>query len=1006
MESGWNSGWDVYVQLRFDGNHDDTLAGSSLEPHTDIQNEYPSPGGWGGYNNYHYLVGTNGYSIAPPPGTQKGSSGSNDVQYEFKIKISDLNPGNCRIIGFYIKHGTDGTPPHDYEFPAVNTRQNPTVWSHLVLEPGVPCPGIPTVDYGGKTYNTILVCSQCWLKENLDIGNIINVTQNQTNNGILEKHCYQNSIDSCGIYGGLYQWDEMMQYSATPGNQGICPPGWHIPENDEWNQLITAMGGNTIGGGKAKERGIRHWLFPNMGAEDAHGFGALGSGKSSVGGGFEVLGMNGFFWSSTQGTDYHMYYNSSEFAQGASGNYWGLSVRCISNLDFSGANLPPASATNPNPLDNSSNVLFPLTLTWDSSDPENDPVRFDIWFGPPGNLQLIAENSCTDSILAGNLLECSIYQWQVIAKDNQCHAIPGPIWSFTTTGGDTAGITIVASANPACIDSSVTFTASPVHGGSSPVYQWQVNSINVGANSSLFTYVPGNGDIVQCTMTSSLACVQNNPATSNTILIQTVPCTFCPGVSTVSYGGQIYYTVQIGTQCWLRENLNIGQMIPSGQEQTNNMSTEKYCYADLYTNCNIYGGLYQWDEMMDYTASSSSNPSNRKGICPDGWHLPSDAEWTQLTGFLGSEAVAGGKMKETGFLHWFSPNTGATNESDFTALPGGIRLANGTFTDLQINGSWWASSESTPTTAWYRVIDYDYEDVGRFAYDKEVGFSVRCLKDFCTSPPQVLFTPCFDTIISTETQPFTLKGGIPLGGVYSGSGVTIGSGGTGWTFNPADAGPGNHLISYTYTNSSSCTDTGYWMLDIRDPNPFSCGENFMDIRDSSIYPTVLIGTQCWIATNLDFGTMISGSSPQRDNCIPEKYCLEDNPARCAVYSALYQWDEVMNYEETPGNRGICPSGWHVPSISEWNTLFSFFSGAAYAATYLRWPGTSGFHALLSGVGHNNQSWNYLSFATFFWSSSPHSSIKAWSHGMNQYDPGISLYPSNRNNAFSLRCIHD
>ena len=98
----------------------------------------------------------------------------------------------------------------------------------------IPCPGTPTVDYEGHIYNTIQIFSQCWLKENLNVGTMIDAPQEMTDNGIIEKYCYNNIEDSCTIYGGLYQWNELMQYVTTPGAQGICPPGWHVPTDEEW----------------------------------------------------------------------------------------------------------------------------------------------------------------------------------------------------------------------------------------------------------------------------------------------------------------------------------------------------------------------------------------------------------------------------------------------------------------------------------------------------------------------------------------------------------------------------------------------------------------------------------------------------------------------------------------------------------------------------------------------------------------------------------------------------
>ena len=189
--------------------------------------------------------------------------------------------------------------------------------------------------------------------------------------------------------------------------------------------------------------------------------------------------------------------------------------------------------------------------------------------------------------------------------------------------------------------------------------------------------------------------------------------------------GKVYTTVSIGSQCWMAENLNVGVRIDGFQDQANNSIIEKYCYNDDNTNCNTYGALYQWNEAMQYLTTPGV-----QGICPTGWHLPSDAEWTALTDFLGGESIAGGKMKETGTAHWLYPNTGATNSSGFTALPGGNRDNNGYFVNLTTTASFWSSTEYSSTRAWHRHLYYDNEGVTRCYYNtKADGFSARCVHD-------------------------------------------------------------------------------------------------------------------------------------------------------------------------------------------------------------------------------------------------------------------------------------
>jgi len=219
----------------------------------------------------------------------------------------------------------------------------------------------------------------------------------------------------------------------------------------------------------------------------------------------------------------------------------------------------------------------------------------------------------------------------------------------------------------------------------------------------------------------------DNPVSSESYTFAILPvATFNCG-DVINYSGLDYNTVLIGTQCWFKENLNVGTMINVSQNQTNNSVIEKYCYNNSTSNCNVYGGLYQWNEAMQYVITQGA-----QGICPTGWHTPTDAEWTILTTFLGGESVAGGKMKEAGTVHWMPPNYGATNSSGFTALPGGFRGNSGYFNSLYYSAYFWSSTQLNTTNAWSRSLYHITEDVYRGSGGtdgKLYGFSVRCLQD-------------------------------------------------------------------------------------------------------------------------------------------------------------------------------------------------------------------------------------------------------------------------------------
>ncbi|MFT5884938.1 MAG: hypothetical protein ACI9IP_001398 [Arcticibacterium sp.] len=184
---------------------------------------------------------------------------------------------------------------------------------------------------------------------------------------------------------------------------------------------------------------------------------------------------------------------------------------------------------------------------------------------------------------------------------------------------------------------------------------------------------------------------------------------------------------------WMAENLkttryNDGEAIPIKTDNTD-WETASSDRAPAYTwydnesaNLITYGALYNW-----YAIDTSSNGS--KNVCPTGWHLPTDGEWTTLESYLGGAVAAGGKMKEAGLAHWTTPNEGATNESGFAGLPGGIRFTNGAFFFIGDFGDWWSSTSNNTTNAWYRYLDYNSDDVSRSDSNKGFGFSVRCLRD-------------------------------------------------------------------------------------------------------------------------------------------------------------------------------------------------------------------------------------------------------------------------------------
>ena len=185
-------------------------------------------------------------------------------------------------------------------------------------------------DVDGNAYPTVLIGTQCWMAKNLNVG--IQVTSAQTNNGIIEKICFDDNSANCVIYGGLYQWNEVMQYTTTEGTQGICPNGWYVPTYDDYVILINYLGGESVAGGKMKEAGTSHWVSPNT-ATNSSGFTALPSGRWDYQNDtFWDLGYNTSFRTSTEdwsGYSYSVYLGGNSVWLEEINNPYGYSVRCI-----------------------------------------------------------------------------------------------------------------------------------------------------------------------------------------------------------------------------------------------------------------------------------------------------------------------------------------------------------------------------------------------------------------------------------------------------------------------------------------------------------------------------------------------------------------------------------------------------------------------------------------------------------------------------------------------------
>jgi uncharacterized protein (TIGR02145 family) len=191
----------------------------------------------------------------------------------------------------------------------------------------------------------------------------------------------------------------------------------------------------------------------------------------------------------------------------------------------------------------------------------------------------------------------------------------------------------------------------------------------------------------------------------------------------------VYNVVTIGSSTWMAENLNVGNYVENSMAKSSTIF-QKHCYGNNEVNCRIYGGLYDWQTMMQSTYPDNSPVGTTRGICPVGWHIPTQAEWQTLIDYLGGTWKAGGKMKETGISHWAQPNI-ATGESGFKALPGGADFYNN-FSGLENSAYFWSASKNNYGDNYSRTSYFiNNSDVAIMPEEKDYlyYFSVRCVKD-------------------------------------------------------------------------------------------------------------------------------------------------------------------------------------------------------------------------------------------------------------------------------------
>ena len=499
-------------------------------------------------------------------------------------------------------------------------------------------------------------------------------------------------------------------------------------------------------------------------------------------------------------------------------------------------------------------------------------------------------------------------------------------------------------------------------------------------------------------------------------IVDTMNGIFVCGVSTVTdHEGNVYNTVKIGNQCWTKENLRTTKK-PDGSDIA--LNSERYYPNGDTNNVAVYGYLYTWTAMMNGAASSSANPSGVQGICPTGWHVPSDAEWTKMTDYLSSQDIFYCDNNSSYIAKVLAATTGwenstttcavgndqsSNNATGFGALPAGGYYGSG-YSEYSEFANFWSATENDNSTAYNCYLIMNHSSVYHNYWDKTNGYSVRCLRD-----------------------------SIPSGGDT-----------------PAPQDTTNTPVDTTTTDGQPCP-----------------GTPTVTDHEGNVYNTVKIGDQCWMKENLrtttspSTGTYLIPSASANYTFTGKQARWYNNDSATYAplnYGLLYNWNAAVDtfntsYGETSVNtsysnavsvtisghrRGICPVGWHLPSNAEWNTMEAAVSGSDWQTGsdtgYYYYPGNlagmlaggdnwqssttsgapgdydnanrnvSGFSAV--PAGYRDWLFNGAGYNAYFWSATQNGGSYAYYRTLYYGNVGVGRYNYAKYTGRSVRCLRD
>ncbi len=851
------------------------------------------------------------YSVTPNPTLSESHTTDGTGTGVFTSNLTNLVENTTYYVRAYATNSAGTTYGNEISFT-----------TEAGSSSGNACPGTPTVtDYDGNIYNTVQIGTQCWMKENLRTTHYANgdpIAEGITySSEIPYRYAPDGNAANVTAYGYLYNWPAVMHgdssSNANPsGIQGACPAGWHVPSATEWDQLATYVNSHSefLCGGynnyiaKALASNIG-WNYHNVSdacavcnnltQNNATGFSAMPAGQS-YGINHYGFGDMAVFSSSTLEDDDEVEMrgfcyddpNLTQWLCDADGNLEeGYSVRCVRGEVNSGDQLPKV-----------------ITL----------------------GVTNIGTSSAT---CLGNVINSGTAT--VSARGFCFSTAPHPtIADYHTTDGNGPGA----------------FISSPTGLAEGTMYYFRAY-----ATSSFGTTYGSEG-----------AFITTNPNDGQS----------CTGMPTLTdYDGNIYNTVQIGTQCWMKENLRTTHYAngdvcntPSGSSY-DDQAPWRFIPNNNSNNVAAYGYLYNLPAVLHGSVGSTAIPSGVRGICPVGWHMPSLAEFQLLSAYLGSRSMylcnnsnlntAKSLADSIGWENYdfysgcsVGYNPSQNNTSGFSARPAGDR--SGYFGE---KACFWTVS-TFQNNNYYETLSANY--LGLYYSSSSIttsssnnnAFSIRCVRDEFNSAA-TLPNVTTDSVVVISEEVASLAGK-----VISANGATVTEYGMCWntSSNPTLAGshrafgdglgsfsavvgefiPGTTYYLRAYATNSAGTGYGNeltFTMPSADNHGQPCvGMPTVTDHEGNVYNTVQIGNQCWMKENMRCTTSPKGILGNGNTLY---YNDTTSIIPLEKRGLLYSWEGAMdttlsnvNSQISVSNiRGICPEGWHIPSMAEWTTLQNF-----------------------------------------------------------------------------------